>query len=44
MSRGCKPTREQAMLLASNGRFPDDFLFVGMKVVQTAHKNQKGNK
>lgn len=41
---GTKLTRTQRELLIKNGRFPDDFLYIGMKTEQDDYKNQKGNK
>lgn len=43
-NKGTKPTRTQCELLRKDGRFPDDYLYIGERIEQEDYKNQKGNK
>lgn len=40
-NRGTKPTRAQVDLLRKNGKFPDDYLFIGMYTKQDTYKGTK---
>lgn len=40
-TKGTKPTRAQIDVLKKHGKFPDDYLFIGMLTKQETYKGDK---